>query len=615
MVYATESELTRRKVVRLAVVALLVIGLMVITNPVYATTTFTVNSTGDEPDLNSTDGVCKISASRNVCTFRAAIEQADATTGADTINFDIPDDPTVPGNEVRTIRPAPALPAITEPVAINGYSQPGASPNTKAVGDNAVLKIELDGANAGAGANGLSLIGARDSMVRGLVLTGFPENGIFLNNGTTGTEIEGNFIGTDATGAMAQRNNTGVTIGFAGSISNNTIGGTSTAARNLISGNDFGVEIVGLGANSNKVEGNYIGTKANGTEELGNSGDAVRIEDGASGNVVGGAVTGARNVISGNGFSFGGSGVTIALASGNTLEGNFIGTGANGTGDLGNKSHGVFIEGADIIAGDATSNAIVRNTIALNGGDGVRVRGALSMGNQIRSNSIFGNTGLGIDLDPGGPTPNDPNDADTGPNGLQNFPLLTSASSSGGGTNIQGSFDGFPNDTVIVQFFAGPAADSSGFGEGKKYLGQTTATTDDNGDVGFGVSVPSATAAGQVVSATASTMGGTSEFSAAVTVNTAPGITNPHPKPGSKVRTRQPAVGATVHDAQTNLAKSNIKLFVDGRARSFSYDQATDRLSRLSNKLSFGRHTVKIVATDAQGLEASRKWGFKVVRR
>ncbi|MGI8909597.1 MAG: CSLREA domain-containing protein [Rubrobacteraceae bacterium] len=601
--------MTRRTFVGLAA-ALLAVGLMFVASPVHATTTFTVNSTGDEPDLNSTDGVCTISASRNVCTLRAAIEQANATAGADTIAFDIPDDPGVPGNEVRTIRPAPALPAITEPVAINGYSQSGASPNTRTVGDNAVLKVELNGANAGTGKSGFTISGGTGSAVRGMVITGFAENGILLNNGAKSTAIEGNFIGTDAAGAVARRNNTGVTIGNAGSISDNTIGGTSPAARNLISGNDFGVEIFGAGANNNKVQGNYIGTKANGTDKLGNGGDALRIEDGASGNVVGGTVTGARNVISGNGSPSGGSGVIVAGGSErNTVEGNYIGAGADGSGDLGNKSHGVVIEGASF-------NAVGRNVIAFNDRDGVRVtdNGGTGAGNQIRSNSIFGNSGLGVDLVPDGPTPNDPDDADTGPNGLQSFPVLTSVSSSGGSTNIQGTFNGFPNDTVIIQFFASPAADSSGFGEGKKYLGQTTVTTDGNGDTGFGVDVPSATAE-QVLSATASTMGGTSEFSEAIIVNTAPRITNPHPKPGSKVKTRKPAISATVRDAQTNLAKSNIKLFVDGRARSFSYNAATDRLIRRSNKLSFGKHTVRIVATDAQGLKATRNWSFKVVRR
>jgi hypothetical protein len=96
--------------------------------------------------------------------------------------------------------------------------------------------------------------------------------------------------------------------------------------------------------------------------------------------------------------------------------------------------------------------------------------------------------------------------------------------------------------------------------------------------------------------------------------NTVPTISAVRPVPGDAVRDRTPLISATVRDAQTVLSASNIRLFVDGRPKAFSYNAATDRLTRLSNTLSFGRHTVRIVATDGSK-QATRVWSFKVVRR
>jgi hypothetical protein len=96
--------------------------------------------------------------------------------------------------------------------------------------------------------------------------------------------------------------------------------------------------------------------------------------------------------------------------------------------------------------------------------------------------------------------------------------------------------------------------------------------------------------------------------------NTPPTITNLRPSPGSNTRDRTPSIAATVRDAQTNLAKTNVKLFVDGnRKTTFSYERSTDRLSYTSGRLSFGGHTVKIVATDLVHT-TTRSWSFKVVR-
>ena len=107
----------------------------------------------------------------------------------------------------------------------------------------------------------------------------------------------------------------------------------------------------------------------------------------------------------------------------------------------------------------------------------------------------------------------------------------------------------------------------------------------------------------------------TCDIGAFEAANTKPTITDLRPTPGSKARDRTPLIAATVSDTQTNLAKTNIKLFVDGSRKStFSYDPSTDRFSHTSRQLSFGGHTVKIIATE--GLNRTTKsWRFTVVRR
>ena len=132
--------------------------------------------------------------------LRQAMLDANANPGFDRIEFDIP------GAGPHTIQPLSALPTITDPVIIDGYTQAGASPNTNGpgLGLNTVLKIELDGTSAGAGVSGL-LITAGGSTVRGLVINRFGGNGIVLQMDGSNV-IDGNFIGIDVTGTSARGN-------------------------------------------------------------------------------------------------------------------------------------------------------------------------------------------------------------------------------------------------------------------------------------------------------------------------------------------------------------------------------------------------------------------------
>jgi hypothetical protein len=347
----------------------------------------------------------------------------------------------------------------------------------------------------------------------------------------TGNRVAGNFIGTDVTGTLDVGNTLdGVVIAIMAA--NNIIGGDDdddgsldglVGARNIISGNDSdGVEIRNAGATGNRIEGNFIGTDVTGTADLGNTQNGVFIVD-APNNTIGGTTAGARNIISGNGCA----GVEIfnAGASGNHVEGNFIGTDVTGTTDLGNSQNGVIISLApnNTIGGNFSAGG---NVIAFNKFAGVDVSSSATS-NVIRRNSIFSNVGLGIDLGGDGVTPNDPGDGDPGPNNLQNFPVLGSAVSDAAGTTIQGGLNSTANSLSLIDFYSNVAPDPSGLGEGKTYVGSTVVSTDASGNAVYSATFPVTGLSGQFLTATATTAsaspyGATSEFSQAIDVTVPP---------------------------------------------------------------------------------------------
>ncbi len=195
-------------------------------------------------------------------------------------------------------------------------------------------------------------------------------------------------IGLNAAGTAAIANSHGV---FISNVSNNTIGGTTAAARNVISGNiSDGIAITGSSAAGNLIQGNYIGTNLSGSSAIANGSMGVRITGGAAGNTVGGSVAGAGNVISGNANS----GVYVD-ASNTTVQGNLIGTNAAGTaaignGSLGSATGGVFIaSGTGSVIGGTT--AAERNVLSGNGGAGIWIEGTTG------SHTIQGNY-IGVDV-------------------------------------------------------------------------------------------------------------------------------------------------------------------------------------------------------------------------
>ena len=536
--------------------------------------------------------------------LRQAILDANARSGADRISF------AIPGEGVKTISPASALPTITDPVTIDGYTQPGAVPNTNGPGrgDNAQLKVELNGAAAGAEVSGLK-ISTTDSTVKGLVINRFSEYGVRIG-GDGGHAVEGYFIGTDAAGrADLGHGYSGVIVNTYSGTSANTVGGTTPAVRNVISGNGSGGGAVWIHTSTpgNLVQGNFIGTDATGTADLGNSGHGVHVRYG-TGNVIGGTTPEARNVISGNGvngvvFDNGSAGGRI---ENNSVRGNYVGTDVTGTRPLGNSGNGVVLDGRCGTVRDHTvggtgpgeGNVIAHNSLA-----GVAVVaepcfisgfGSAAFGNRVLGNSIHANGGLGIDLGATGAAGNDPGDADSGSNGQQNSPTLASASRSGGATTVEGAFDGAPNSPLTVQYFAGPEGDPSGRGEGETFLGERVVTTDASGRAAFSFATPDARV-GDLVTATATGPDGTLEFSEAIVVAD---VTAPEPPVITSPDDDSYDIDGEIPLSGTAEAGSTVGIFEGAVLKGTAKTDAQGDWSESLGGVPEGAHTYTARATD-----------------
>jgi CSLREA domain-containing protein len=478
----------------------------------------------------------------------------------DTINFNI----SVAGT-VQTINVGGtgngALPALTNPMTINGYSEKGASANTLANGDNAKILIELNGANAGPNADGLLIVAAgAGSTIEGLAINRFSLNGIELQGGAT---IVGNFVGTNPQGTAAEPNqNDGIHISNS---SSSTIGGTTPWARNVVSGNQIdGIHVVGSTASpatGNLIEGNFAGVNAAGTGSVGikpiggaagtPEGNAVfGIEiSGGNANTVGGATAAARNVVGLNA-----AGIEVDNGGeNNVIQGNFSGVGADGVTPVGNNLQGIVLRSDDNLnpplgPGQANEPAVSGNIIGLNpninfsglgnlvefnGTGGIAVFGnplpnnatpIQNSGNSILGNSVFenGRTStttplLGIDLTNGFVFPRDDgftaNDskghgAANDPNNFQNFPVLSSVVPVAGGVQITGAFTekGEPNTTLRLEFFANNLDPLGLPAEGQTFLGAANIKTNASGQASFAVTLAAKVQPGQFITADATNL-------------------------------------------------------------------------------------------------------------
>lgn len=336
--------------------------------------TVVVNSTGDG-DWDGTPGVCETATGNGVCTLRAAFEIANTSAGT-VIDF------AIPGPGVHVITPAPGwsqLPYLTQPVTVDGASQPGYS--------GAPL-IELSGASSGSDWQGIVLDGG-DATVRGLAIVDMEAQGILIES--DGNTIAGNYLGVAPDG-QTPAGNAGEGVLILGG-SDNTIGGTVASDRNVISADGgSGVHIVGatrsgtpMPATGNVVEGNYIGTDATGDAAVGNTSDGIQL-DAAQGNTIGGSVPGAGNVVSGNGQA--GGIAAYGTSSGTLIQGNYVGTNAAGTAALGgNTECGIILTSNSNTVGGTSAGA--RNVISGNGGGcGLAIGGSSTVeGNYIGTNA------------------------------------------------------------------------------------------------------------------------------------------------------------------------------------------------------------------------------------
>jgi hypothetical protein len=497
-----------------------------------AAATFTVTNTNDS----------------GAGSLRQAILDANANSGADTIAFNIP------GSGVQTIALSSSLPlaSATGGLTVDATTQPDyagtpliavACANTGVSGFNftsagTVQGLSIGGCGTGiiAGSGGgpitvkSSYLGVGpdgttpvpnnagislshvEFTIGGApgdrnIISGNTSYGIFIGAFAGGT-IQNNYVGTDVTGTLARPNDIGIRM-LGGSGTGVLIGGPGGA--NLISGN-LVQGILLEAAVDVTIQSNLIGTDVNGTAALGNG--SAGIQGGGPGLVIGGTGAGEGNLVSGNlrGMDL--------LAEGMTVQGNSVGVDASGIAPLPNGELGIKLGSpgtAPNIIGAAAPGGPGANHIAYNLGRGIAV--VQGTHNTMRGNSIHDN-GLGIDLAGNGPTANDPLDADTGMNTLQNFPIIQSVEHLGpqgsGSTRILGKFNSAPSTTFDLDFYSNPACANfpREFLEGQTYLGSSEVTTDGSGNASIDVTLPVVTEVGARISATATDpAGNTSEFS------------------------------------------------------------------------------------------------------
>ncbi len=398
-----------------------------------------------------------------------------------------------------------------------GIYNPGTSGNR--VQGN-YIGTDINGTHAlGQSYSGIDISGeAQDNLIGGTgagegnLISGNAGDGISIYGPADNNVVQGNTVGADATGSVALGNfGNGIWLGDA---VNTLIGGTDEGAGNLFSGNGIGgLSLNGLESTGTIVQGNLIGTDRAGTTAIPNRWQGIWLT--TTQTTIGGTAPRAGNLISGNG-SFA---IELAVdenggaAFGNTIQGNRIGTTLDGTGALPNGS-GIFFNGGvhDNLVGGTDDGA--GNVIAYNGWTGIATAPDAGLSNAFLSNSIFSNGALGIDLSGDGVTLNDPRDLDTGPNNLQNFPVLNRVIMAGGNLVAVGTLSSAPSTTYRVEFFSVPECDPSGYGEGQTFLGFKNVTTNRLGIAIFSFVLPQAfSRSGAVTSTATDPAGNTSEFS------------------------------------------------------------------------------------------------------
>lgn len=514
--------------------------------------TIVVDTTQDVWDPQPGNGKCAIQGGK--CTLRAAIQEANAAPGHQTIAFDIP------GNGVRTIQLMSQMVTINDSsggVTIDGFTQPGSSVNTDPLADNAVRRIAIRG-NGASSFDGFTIVSA-DNVIRGLSIYN-TRRGVWIWKPTAmRNRLVGNIIGSDPDATFVAPSFQGLAYGVhvEQDAPDTVVGTPALADRNVISGNgNHGVGFWHNNTDRNVVQNNIVGLSPDGTRSVPNRRHGIDFNFGVSQSVIGGTGPREHNVVSGND----GTAIELshtALTTGNVVAGNLLGTDLTGNtapAFAANLDTGIYVEDGvtdtlihdnvvvNSVRGGVTitnggSNGTTRNTvfrdnrvgvtlagtpapngafgmlvnasdtvvqdnvIVHNNGQGIRSLELNASGNRFSGNEIHDNAGLAIDLAPlNVHNVNDADDADSGPNGLLNHPVWTAAT-----TEL---VEGTACAGCTVEIF-------SGDGPSIALASLATVVADGSGHFATTVAAP----AGSSIVATATDAGNnTSELSAAIVV-------------------------------------------------------------------------------------------------
>lgn len=408
----------------------------------------------------------------------------------------------IDGEGIHEIRLTESL-VFTEAVSIDGFTQPGSTESTPT--------IVIRGAHFAGGSQDLIHLDSGNSTVRGLSLVN--SDGAAIRIGAhDGNVVVGNWIGIRPDGSVDE-NALGVVV--SGS-TNTTIGGQTANERNLLTGNSLAAVWITSSARQTTIQGNFFGTDSSGSNVVDSGNIGISISDGSSQTLIGGDESGQGNLIAG--FDWG-IAVSSSAGTDTTLYGNTLGTDLLRTANLGNDIAVWTARGGITVGGIQAGQA---NTIAYSETAAIEFFGNQSspnrLGATIRGNSLFANA-LGIDLGSDGITPNDlgvPNDQDDGPNGLQNYPRLTSARVTSGQLVIEGVFEGAAVSGTTIDFYYTHSDNR----QGRTYLGSATLDPSLSDEHAFRFDAGSVqVVAGHFITATATDFdGSTSEFSPGVII-------------------------------------------------------------------------------------------------
>ncbi len=412
----------------------------------------------------------------------------------------------------------------------DGVHITGAASTNNIVQGNYIGTNATGGAAIGNGAMGIRIGGAAAGNTvggtaagSGNLISGNLNSGVYID--ASNTTVQGNLIGTNAagTGALANGSNGSATGGvYIASGTGSLIGGTSSSARNVLSGNGGAGVWIEGTTGSHTIQGNYIGVDITGDNALGNNRWGIVLNAGTITNVL----IGGTAIGAGNVISASGGGsggVYIASASGTILEGNRIGIGANTTTALGAiQASGISVTSNAVNTRIGGSTAAASNIIARNGSSGGVVIWSNAVGTSVLRNQIFGNTGIGIDLGNDGPTNNDGNQTSGQGNLLTDKPVLSNANLVGTNLTLAGYVGSAPGQGLFANARVEFFKITS---SASVYLGNLTTDANGNFSGDLDVSGLGLADSDQILATATDGAGNTSEFSIPFVTNTSPTAT------------------------------------------------------------------------------------------